>query len=277
MSATPAVLVEDFFRDGHGTVTDPSAATGYPASRLRDSKDYLDWVAPSTGAVLYKVDLGLGGDLEADMFALLGSNLHVAAPDMYVQYSDNDIAYTTVASILTAGWANRSNGDVFAAFSGAGAHRYWMVYLGATASVPCSAREIYLGRRVSFPYGIDPFQGFDPRAEIPMNRVYESEQGFILETTSDFVRREMAWQFQNIPPDFWTDATQWTGFRWWWENYALRGRPGVFAWNPGVIGSTFEQDALFGVPVVQGSPNLATSVDRGYRNLSFRIKGRLSG
>jgi hypothetical protein len=145
------------------------------------------------------------------------------------------------------------------------------------AHSPLTVREIYLGRRIDFPEGIATVEGWDPRAEVPKNRMIRSEDGYIIETISDYINREPRWTIKYLLQSFWDDETEWTGFRWWWDNYALQGKVGVFMWNPGAVGSDFERDGLFGVPIVSGSPTLETSVDRGYRGVGFSIRGRYDG
>jgi len=282
--SNPAILVEDFFRLDSASVTDPGAATGKPASRLRDSADYLAWTGADSATVSYTVDLGVGNATEANAFAIIGSNMNEnGCAGFYVQYSDNGSSWTTQVGVTTP--ADRARGDLFTTFDGAGAHRYWRVNWYAATSAH-QAREIYLGRRVDFPEGIATVEGWDPRAEVPVNRSYRSEQGYIVETISDFIGREPQWTFKFLLQSFWDDETEWTGFRWWWDNYALQGKMGVFMWapgkgdgvyNPGASTTDFEWDGLFGMPIVSGSPTLETSVDRGYRGVSFRIRGRYDG
>ncbi len=285
--SNPAILVEDFFRrtdlTGH-TVTDFSAATGFPATRLRDWKDDRDWKANTTGTQTYHVDLGNGNDLEADTLAILKCNYKTSAPSaIRVHYSDNDVDWFAAHTTITAAiQGNRTSDYIYTKlFDGIGAHRYWRLQFGAASSA-VTAREVFLGRRIEFPYGIDPATGFDPWADVPQNRVYESEKGRVVETISDFVQRLPQWRFRVITESFWDDVTPWTGFRWWWENYALLGRPAVFAWNLGEITNPdpepqFERDTVYGVPVIQGGPTTATSIDRGYRDIKFGIRGRRSG
>lgn len=275
--SNPVILVESFFRDSHGTVTDPSAATGFPAARLYDEKNYLAWKASSTAATFLHVDLGVAGALEANAFMLLGSNLDTGDYLFQVDYSDDNAFWVSVLALTAVQAGARDNGNIFATFDGAGAHRYWRVFWGASGGAVAEAREIYLGRRLEFDYGIDPAIGFDPRAETPQNRMYQSEKGYIVETLSDFVGRSPTWSFRRMVESFWDDETEWTGFKWWWQNYALLGRMGVFMWNPGVLGSAFENDGLFGVPLVQGSPTLDNSVDQGHRSVSFSLKARRDG
>ena len=265
---------EDFYRrtdlTGH-TVTDPSAATDYPATRMRDDKDYIFWKAGGTGTLNYDLDLGVGNDLAADFIAIISHNFGTEGVSWeYLSGASNPASDSVIAAV------SPSNDRIQCrAFDGATARRYHRIQL-TNVTADTIIGEVLLGRRIDFPYGVDPGIGFDPIAEVPRNRASRSENGNIIRTTSDFSERTSSWQFKMLANTFVGDETAPTGgvpgFRWWWDNYGSKMGPSVFSWNPGNPGD-FERDAIWGVADGSVSRPLATQLDTGFRDVMFNIIG----
>lgn len=268
----PIIVREDFFRrtdlTGH-SVPDPGSLTGFSFTRLADDKDYLAWRPSTIADKSYAVDLGAGNTIEANVVAILGHTLFTETASVTVSHSDT--AITGPFTDVVGPFAPSNNRIIVRTFESAGAHRFWRVLFSSIDSTSLQVSEVFLGRRIEFPFGIE-WRGFDPLEEMPVNRAVRTEQGHVIKVTSDFSRRLGSWEFRFLPDSFVGDETLFIGFKDWWDTVGSKGLPSVFHWNPGSPGS-FEQDGVWAiVRGTMGRP-LATQIDSGFRNVSFDFEG----
>ena len=290
--ALPSLLAENFFRFANVVLTDPGAATGFAASRMRDSKDFLQWKSDAAATKVYKVDLGDGtagtpGAIEATAVAVVNHNLGSEGCDFTVEHSDNDVAWTPVFTDSPVD----DDRIIYRIFDSEGSHRYWRVrFINATTDTQVG--EVYLGRRIDFPYA-NVWNGFDPMLEVPVARATRNVQGRITGTVVEAIDRIIEVTFPLLPfsssgstvREFLAERNAnsfdvLSKFLSWWENAGRMMYPFVFAWNandastPGTT-SLFEDDALWCVadPESEIVRPLATPLDGGYRDLTLRMIG----
>ena len=279
-----SILAEDFFRrtdlTGHGVVEAADFGTGFESTNLRDFREDLNYRPPvGPGTVAYRVDLGAGNDLEANMFFLISHNLFSATggPFSYeIQFSDDDIAFTNIAG---SPFTPTDDHIECRFFDGEGTHQFWRLRI-VSATDAVLIGEFFIGRRIEFPFNIE-FNGFDPAAENTVARSGNTEQGFITETTADYTGRFANVSARLLPfSTFLNDDTAQTGFRSWVDNIADKRVPFCFHWNaPPSTGATalqldLERDAIFGIIDSDIARPMANQLDSGDRHLDFLMIGR---
>jgi hypothetical protein len=233
---------EDFFQLSGAVVTDPAAESGFPASRFRDSKEYLFWkddVAGGAGNTHYKVDLGDGtggtpGALLPTYFAIANHTFNLANATWRLQYSDNDSTWT---SAIGSGSQSFKYDRIYVVpLDGQGltAHRYWRFRIentDATEFTKLAIGEIRLGRAIEFPDSVD-WPDLDPYSFEPLGTDSVSQTGFPIRTVTEGVLRRVPFNLGNITTAFLEDDTENTGFKWWRENVAIQGGFSFFHWAP---------------------------------------------
>ncbi len=263
MASNTALLNDDMFRQSGAVVVDPGSASGFPGTRLRDDKDYLRWKSDGAGNKDY--DVTLSGALTPDSIGIANHNLgsEGAEIEVYEGASAPGALVTTITptedhDIFRTGIAFSSN--VF----------YRVRVKDATADTQIG--QIMLGRRIAFPFAND-WPQFDPTTERRSSRQSRIQKGHIVRTVNEFTERLVALNFGLLPFSFLDDATVPTGFRYWWENFGLKGFPSFVSWNAGNPGS-FERDCLWGTVRGDRSQPLRTALDTGFRDLRLTFAGR---
>ena len=266
------ILQDDIYRLTGAVVTDPTAAAGFPWSRVRDYRDYLAAKPASSGDKDYDVDLGTGGGgtpgaKKPDTLGILGHNLVGKTIEVYegAAFPPATLVKTVVVPadriVLrydAAAWTSK---------------RYHRIRFKALAT-SSQVSEVHLGRALVFPQGID-WEQFDPQAERIRGRATRSQEGFALRTVVEFAERSARVQLSLLTNAFLQDTTDPTGFRYWWDNFGARGFPFIWAWNPGDPGA-FESDAFWAVVRFDRGIDraLRTPVAGGYRDLALEVQGR---
>lgn len=278
MGGLCVMLREDFFRLPVVTLIDTFTEDAlFPESRLRDDFDFLPWKPNSatTGTELYRGDLGAPFNEQPDLIFVGGHNLGTEGVTVTVQRSNNDISWIDVASISPT-----TDDDIFLGAFLSGARRYWGIKLtGVTTATEIS--EIFLGRRISFPYR-NRLRGMDPDGRQISRPTASFYQGAAIELPNNYVARKMRFQFDLVPETFLEDDTQnLSAWKYWLRESGRKGEPFVIDWAFDRPAFIREKSPLFGV--LRGFPS---SIRRtpvrpdgvggdlgGSRDLAFMVEG----
>jgi len=271
MDLTPRILADNLFSRSGVSVTDPGAASGYPAANLYDGIGWLKWMPDTTADKELIVDAGSA--VAPDAWGLVGHNLFTETTTAALYYSD---ASATGPWTLEDSYAPTSDEDFMRALDGTESHRYWRILFSSIDATSLFVSEALLGEAVSFSIGLD-WRGFDPDDEEPVTSMQRNRLGHVIGVQFDHSRRRQRWIWPMIPTSELDDATTYTGFGWWRKEIARRNVPALYLWNADETSQTYQHEAIWGHVTQFPRQPLRTALADGWRRLELEITGRVSG
>lgn len=226
-----------------GTLTASSEAAGgeFDVENIQDYRPFVtQWKPNDLGPQQYVyLDAGAGNTVQPDTAVIIDhnlSNISASGVSWQVQYSDDAINWTGVGSAVVP----TNDKLTYQEIDPVSGHRFWRIFFqnqtpGNTTNF-ISIGHIHLGRRLTFPEGLQP--GWEPMPERAVQVSPRSQGGVFLGTTLRYVERRFALNWDSIPgiaSSFFEDgAINMENF---WKNHAGRGPtnegplPFIFAWD----------------------------------------------
>ena len=143
----PMVLWDNYLSYSTTTLTASSTATGTLVGNVATESTYDYWQGASTGAYI-TIDLGSAKTINS--LGIVAHNIGSMTASVYLQYSDDNITYTSITSTMSPS----DDTPILAIFADA-THRYWRIRLSGGTSAPILG-PCLLGDRFVFPGGVMP-------------------------------------------------------------------------------------------------------------------------
>jgi hypothetical protein len=260
---------ENFYADA-SAVAATASATDFPVAQAYDRKLYTFWKDQGGAGGVIQLDMGSTASYAADYVGIIGHNFGTVGARVRIQ---STAAGGWFGPIITHVDINPAADDfvIYRSFTNTTAYRYWRLrYDNATSNVQVAM--LSLGRKVSFPFSIDPPQGFDPRGERAIGVSQLSNTGNHLGSTTRYIERRLRVTFKKLDSTSFVDDATAGGLKDWVDNFALTLTPFFFAWNAGDPGS-YEKDTLWArLPANSGvDRTFVTTVQR--KDVSFTMLG----
>lgn len=239
------------------TLSASSTASGYDVKNIYNMLEGNFWKAASVvppATITY--DAGAGNTKTADYIAVIGHNLFTAGASFYIEYSDNNVDWTTAWSTTPT-----SNKVFLGEFSGAGAHRYWRIRLFKSpdnfTEAPYMAICIW-GNRTELEHATPV--SFDPNQEEVKANVNVSDTGYLQAINRKYSETSMDLFFEAAGSALYTKVKDW------WDKSGLNNF--FIGWetqeHPAEV-YLMRPDPKFGNPFKGGGL---------YRDISIKLKGR---
>ena len=259
MNKTPRAVGDSFYRRPGVIVTVTSELSAeFAGTNLFDLIGWKPWRPSSTAAQQVNVDLGVGNETAPDAWGIVGANSNDQGAAYALRWSDTSITgpWTGLDS-LTPG----TNEDFLRSLDGSESHRYWSIRITGFSSTALVVSEVVIGEAVSFPLSIE-WPGFDPNFEAPVTNFDRNAHGHIIGAQYDYSARPETWRIPLLPNSFLQDLTEFTGWRWLFENYIRPSRPVFFLWNADETSNAHQFEAIWGNGFDFRAPLRTACVDR---------------
>lgn len=242
----PKLLYDNRFADAAIVGTTP--ATGFALANVADWRAYT-WYKPASLPAEFHVDCGSAK--ATDYGAVYGHNLGSKGCTVYFFGSNNaGFSPNTLLGSLAP-----TDDDPFVITWASQSFRYYQCQIqGGTAP---SLAVVSMGAAFAMPRPLS--RGFDPLGRTVQGVVNRSEKGHPLGRAVEFEEWAAQLDFSLLSPTWirntWLPA---------WRNH-LRGRPFLFAWDPG--------DHADEVRLVTAGDSFRSATSGAYCSLSFSISG----
>ncbi|XAI95666.1 hypothetical protein [Microcystis phage Mae-JY22] len=246
----PKLLYDNRFADG--VITSPGTATGnYAPENVRDWRGYTWWKGNAAGSWV-QVDCGVAK--AADYLAVYGHDIFSRSGLVHAMGAD-DAAFTVNVTIPVNSYSPASDAPFVRQFSSV-ARRHWRFYVQGASQAPAVA-VVAIGAALTMPRPLS--RGFDPLGRTVQGVVNRSEKGHPLGRAVEFEEWTAQLDFSLLSPTWirntWLPA---------WRTH-LRGRPFLFAWDPG--------DHADEVRLVTAGDSFRSATSGAYCSLSFSVSG----
>lgn len=233
-----------------------STATGdYDVEYVYNMLETNMWLASSSANQDWTFDAGVGNELSADYFVLIGHNWDTASSVVSLEYSDTG-AFSGEQSNVFFGISITSD-EVFLIEFATQSARYWKLSINGNSVAPFAAICIW-GDKTELDYAT---ASYDPYGQTSKANVNVTQGGYMSGSHTKYLERNITFNFADA------DSTLYGKVKTWWDASGLKNL--FVAWetanNPTDVW-LMRPDTRFNNPLTnQGS----------YRNITISLKGRL--
>lgn len=233
----PDVLSQNVLEDctvTYDSVEDAIYKAQYVANRSRLSKFVGEDTTPQ------HIVFDYGAAVSVDTF-VLDRNFVItgASSQLLLQYSDNNVDWTTLLTLTKAGDLATASIPVWKIFT-AESHRYWRLRMTGLTAAP-TIYSVWLGTRLQLTMG--PYGAFDPWAEVSEDVELTNPSG-VTQMVHRYSKRTHHSEWRNLID------SQATFLNTWWTQARKQGKPWWFLMWPGSLSGdpTTYQPVLFVSP-----------------------------